>query len=86
MKYPPKLSKDQIAYRASIELPENSYVNLGIGLPSLCAKYLENKRNITFHAENGILGFNEISDKRGSNIRQEMKSYINRDTIIKNAN
>ena len=62
MKYPSKLSKDQIAYRASIELPENSYVNLGIGLPSLCAKYLENKRNITFHAENGILGFNEISD------------------------
>ena len=63
MKYPPKLSKDQIAYRASQELPENSYVNLGIGLPSLCAKYLETNRNITFHAENGILGFNEISDK-----------------------
>ena len=60
MKYPPKLSKDQIAYRASQELPENSYVNLGIGLPSLCAKYLETNRNITFHAENGILGFNEI--------------------------
>ena len=63
MKYPPKLSKDQIAYRASQELPENSYVNLGIGLPSLCAKYLETNRNITFHAENGILGFNEISDE-----------------------
>ena len=61
MNYPEKLTKEDIAYRASIELPENSYVNLGIGLPSLCAKYLEPKKNIIFQAENGILGFNELS-------------------------
>ena len=61
MNYPEKLTKEDIAFRASIELPENSYVNLGIGLPSLCAKYLEPKKNIIFQAENGILGFNELS-------------------------
>ena len=75
MKYPSKLSKDQIAYRASIELPENSYVNLGIGLPSLCAKYLENKRNITFHAENGILGFNEISEELLTNYKNAFNFF-----------
>jgi len=67
MNYPEKLTKEDIAYRASIELPENSYVNLGIGLPSLCAKYLEPKKNIIFQAENGILGFNELSKENEQN-------------------
>ena len=62
MKYKKKLTKEDIAYRASLELPDNSYVNLGIGLPSLCAKYLDPK-NITFQAENGILGFDQIADE-----------------------
>lgn len=63
MKYKKKLTKEDIAYRASLELPDNSYVNLGIGLPSLCAKYLDPKKNITFQAENGILGFDQIADE-----------------------
>ena len=49
MNYPKKLTKEDIAYRASIELPNNSYVNLGIGLPSLCAKYIDRKRNIRLY-------------------------------------
>ena len=63
MNYKKKLTKEDIAYRASLELPDNSYVNLGIGLPSLCAKYLDPKKNITFQAENGILGFDQIADE-----------------------
>jgi len=62
MNYPKKLTKEDIAYRASLELPNSSYVNLGIGLPSLCAKYLKPEKNITFQAENGVLGFNELSE------------------------
>ena len=46
MNYPKKLTKEAIAYRASIELPNNSYVNLGIGLPSLCAKYIDIKDSL----------------------------------------
>lgn len=64
MKYPKKLTKEDIAYRASIELPENSYVNLGIGMPSLCAKYIEKKRNIRFQAENGVIGFSKLANQR----------------------
>ena len=63
MNYPKKLTKEDIAYRASIELPNNSYVNLGIGLPSLCAKYIDIKRNIRFQAENGVIGFSELADQ-----------------------
>jgi len=61
MNYPKKLNKENIAYRASLELPPGSYVNLGIGLPSLCSKYLKKENNINFQAENGILGFNKLS-------------------------
>lgn len=64
MKYPEKLNKEDIAYRASIELSADTYVNLGIGLPSLCAKYINPKKNITFQAENGILGFNQLSQEK----------------------
>ena len=67
MKFPEKLNKDNIAYRASVELEENSYVNLGIGLPSLCAKYIDKKKNIRFQAENGVLGFDELSQSNLQN-------------------
>ena len=67
MKFPKKLNKDNIAYRASVELEENSYVNLGIGLPSLCAKYIDKKKNIRFQAENGVLGFDELSQSNLQN-------------------
>lgn len=32
------------------------YVNLGIGIPTLCANYLEPGIDITMQSENGILG------------------------------
>jgi 3-oxoacid CoA-transferase len=37
-------------------LPEHSYVNLGLGIPTLVANYLAG-RDISLHGENGILGY-----------------------------
>jgi 3-oxoacid CoA-transferase subunit B len=48
--------RDQIAMRAARELPDNSVVNLGIGIPTLISNYLEPARNICLHSENGLLG------------------------------
>lgn len=50
------LSRKQIAWRAAQDLGDGSYVNLGIGLPTLVADYVPHDREIVFHSENGILG------------------------------
>lgn len=42
--------------RASKELKDGDYVNLGIGMPTLVANYIDNSLNITLQSENGMLG------------------------------
>jgi 3-oxoadipate CoA-transferase beta subunit len=48
--------REAIARRVARDLPDGSYVNLGIGLPTLVADYLPPGREIIFHSENGLLG------------------------------
>jgi 3-oxoacid CoA-transferase B subunit len=50
------LTREGIAYRVARELPEGSYVNLGIGIPTLVSAYIPADREVFFHSENGILG------------------------------
>jgi 3-oxoadipate CoA-transferase beta subunit len=52
----PRLTREQIAQRAALELPDGSYVNLGWGIPNLIADYLPKNITVYFHSENGILG------------------------------
>jgi 3-oxoadipate CoA-transferase, beta subunit len=50
------LTKAGIAARVADDIPDGSYVNLGIGLPTLVADHLATGRGITLHTENGMLG------------------------------
>ena len=52
-----RLTSAQIAWRAAQDIRDGDYVNLGIGLPELVARYLGEDRSATFHTENGVLGF-----------------------------
>ncbi len=52
----PRLTREQIAQRAAVELPDGAFVNLGWGIPNLMADYLPKDRTMYFHSENGILG------------------------------
>jgi 3-oxoacid CoA-transferase B subunit len=50
------LTREGIAHRIARDLPEGSYVNLGVGIPLLVADYLDPAKEIFIHSENGILG------------------------------
>ncbi len=51
-----RLTREQIAQRAALELTEGAFVNLGWGIPNLIADYLPKGLTVYFHSENGILG------------------------------
>ena len=50
------LDKNKIAQRIAQELEHNTYVNLGIGIPTLVANYIPKGIDVEFQSENGVLG------------------------------
>lgn len=54
-----ELSNAQIAWRAAQDIEDGSYVNLGIGFPELIARFQPEGRDVTYHTENGVLGFGD---------------------------
>lgn len=51
-----RLTRDEMAQKVARDIPEGSYVNLGIGVPTLVANHIGSDKEIILHSENGVLG------------------------------
>jgi 3-oxoadipate CoA-transferase beta subunit len=51
-----RITREELAARIAADITEGSYVNLGIGAPTLVANYLPVDQEIILHTENGLLG------------------------------
>jgi 3-oxoacid CoA-transferase subunit B len=49
-------ARERIVARAAQEIAEGTYVNLGIGLPTLLADVATDRANVLLQSENGLLG------------------------------
>lgn len=48
--------RNEMAQKAAFDIPDGSYVNLGIGIPELVASFVPEGREVIYHTENGLLG------------------------------
>src|SRR6476660_2983400 len=55
------LGRDDLARLVARDIVPGSFVNLGIGQPTLVSNYLQPEQNITLHTENGMLGMGPVA-------------------------
>jgi 3-oxoadipate CoA-transferase beta subunit len=56
-------SRNEMAQKVALDIPDGAYVNLGIGLPELVAGYVPEGREVIYHTENGLLGMGPAPEK-----------------------
>jgi 3-oxoadipate CoA-transferase beta subunit len=71
-------TRDQMAARAAQDIPDGSYVNLGIGIPELVARYVPEGCEFIYHTENGLLGMGPppAEDERDLDLMNAGKKYV----------
>jgi len=55
------LSAEVMAKRIAREFPDGSFVNLGIGLPTLASSFVPEGSSVVFQSENGLLGYGPLA-------------------------
>ena len=71
-------TREQMAARAAQDIPDGSYVNLGIGIPELVARFVPEGREFIYHTENGMLGMGPPpgDDERDLDLMNAGKKYV----------
>jgi len=55
------LNRQQMADRVAREFQDGWIVNLGVGIPTLCSNTDIGDRDITYHSENGVIGYGAVA-------------------------
>ena len=58
-----RLEREVIAMRVAKELADGSYVNLGIGIPTLVSNFLPPDLTVFYHSESGVLNCGPLADE-----------------------
>ncbi|MCY1633260.1 3-oxoacid CoA-transferase subunit B [Marinifilum sp. D737] len=53
-------SKTEMAQNVAMDIPDGSYVNLGIGMPEMVADFVPEGRELIYQTENGLLGMGAV--------------------------
>ena len=71
-------NREQMAARAAQDIPDGSYVNLGIGIPELVTKCVPQGRELIYHTENGLLGMGPppSEEERDLDLMNAGKKYV----------
>lgn len=56
-------SRNEMAQKVALDIPDGAYVNLGIGIPELVADFVPEGREVVYHTENGLLGMGPAPEK-----------------------
>lgn len=55
-------SKTEMAQNVAMDIPDASYVNLGIGMPEMVADFVPEGRELIYQTENGLLGMGAVPE------------------------
>ena len=53
----------EMAQKVALDIPDGSYVNLGIGIPEMVAGFVPEGREVIYQTENGLLGMGKAAEK-----------------------
>lgn len=57
------LTRQQMADRVAREFQDGWIVNLGVGIPTMCSNTDIGDRDITYHSENGVIGYGPVAEE-----------------------
>jgi 3-oxoacid CoA-transferase B subunit len=57
----PRLARQAMCDRLAMEFQDGWIVNLGVGMPTLCSNYVDPRKDIIFHSENGVIGYGPLA-------------------------
>ena len=56
-------NRAEMAQKVALDIPDGSYVNLGIGIPEMVADFVPEGRELIYQTENGLLGMGKAPEK-----------------------